>query len=264
MSSAFSDIVQTEEDKEQQYIIGNVMNEMPCDQSASLIHLDDAWARPKRNDEYSEDSVMGVNYPTHPFDGNGLSVTSVIDLCWETLEEGGWLIMDVDDWLLPRVTNYLINEYGDVNGGDKPYRGGGYRKTGRVVYVTKSDGTVNRAGGAKYLRQSGYPVVFAHKGETDRYGYSSVVQLCHKPSDDHGWYSLKPIPPYKTWIDELTEEGDTIVEPCAGTAPACIAARDLYGDNISFTAIDVEPDASKAFHRRMESFWFNGKDISNK
>jgi len=237
----------------QQYVVGDVLDELSCDGTASLIHLDDAWARPKRNDEYSDGAVMGVNYPTHPFDteDDSLSVTDVIDSCWETLEDGGWLIIDVDDWLLPRVSNYIIETYGDVNSPPQPYRGGGYRKTGRVVYVTRSDGSVNRAGGAKYLRQSGYPVIFAHKGETDRYGYSSVVQQCYKPTETYDWYSVKPLSPYKTWIDELTEEGDTIVSPCAGTAPACVAGLQLYGENINFKAIDIESDAQDAFRSRV-------------
>jgi len=198
---------------------------------------------------------MGVNYPTHPFDSDErLIVTAVVDACWETLEDGGWLIADTDDWLLPRLLQYLITQYGDVNGQPSPYRGGGYRKTGRVVYVTKSDPTrPNRSGGAKYLRQSGYPVVFAHKGETDRYGYSSAVQFAHRPSERFGWYSVKPVSPYETWIDELTEVGEKIVEPCAGTAPACLAAERLYGDDARYEAFDIEEEARSAFEKRRRS-----------
>jgi hypothetical protein len=237
---------------QREYIIGNVLNELPRDESAAVVHLDDAWDRPGRADGgQTNQNAAGVQYQTHSFDGDGTSVTDVIEASWETLEDGGWLIMDVDDWLMPHAINFISDTYGNVN--EPPaYEGGGYRKSGRVVYVTKSDPTrPNRQGTAKYLRQCGYPVVFAHKGETDRFGYASAVQFAHKQRERYGWFSTKPTSPYKVWIDELTEEGDTVVEPCAGTAPACIATQQLYGDEACYTAIDIEPKAKEAFYDRL-------------
>jgi len=237
-----------------EYIIGDALDELSRDGSAAVIHLDDAWARPKRCDGGSTSgNAPGVCYPTHSFDSSEVDTTTVemIDACWETLEDGGWLIMDVDDWLLPRAIEYIIESFGDVNS-PPAYQGGGYRKSGRVVYVTKSDPTrPNRQGTAKYLRQCGYPVVFAHKGETDRFGYASAVQFAHKKRERYNWGSVKPHEPYEVWIDELTEPGDRVVEPCAGTAPACVATEKLYGDNAEYTAIDIEPEACDAFDKRI-------------
>lgn len=229
----------------QEYIIGDVRDELQNISDAALIHLDDAWARPARND-YGE-TPIGVKYPTHDFE----ITQEVLDLCYESLEDGGWLIMDVDDWLLPRAINYIRETWGDVN--DPPaYQGGGYRKTGRVVYIT-ADGSPNRSGTSKYLRQSGYPVVFAHKGETDRYGYESVIQQCRKRREKYGWGTVKPLEPYEAWLDELAEQGDLVVEPCAGTAPACVAAEKLYGDNIDFVAIDIMEEAKITYQNRREA-----------
>lgn len=227
-----------------EYIVGDakeVVGELVERQSADLVHLDDAWARPKRC------GAFGVEYPTHDFtDPEGVSVADMIDLSFELLADGGWLIVSTDDWLLPRALNYIREHHGDVNA---TYEGGGYRKTGRVVY-TKADGTPHRGGRDKYLRKSGYPVIFAHKGETDRTSTASAVQFADKPTEHYGWGSTKPIAPYETWIDGLTERGDTVVEPAAGTAPACLAAERLYGTDVNYTAIDTKEGARDACRRR--------------
>jgi len=198
---------------QREYVVGDATEVLDSSLDAAVIHLDDAWARPHRCDGNSN-NVLGVKYPTHSFE----TTKKVLDSCYEALEEGGWLIMDVDDWLLPKAISYIKETWGDVNA-PPAYSGGGYRKSGRVVYVT-ADGSVNRSGTAKYLRQSGYPVIFAHKGETDRSTYESAVQLCRDRRADYGWGSVKRLSPYETWIDSLTEEGDLIVSPYAGTEPA--------------------------------------------
>ncbi|MDQ2050077.1 hypothetical protein RBH26_06225 [Natronolimnohabitans sp. A-GB9] len=41
---------------------------------------------------------------------------------------------------------------------------------------------------------------------------------------------MKPLAPYLEWVRRYTEAGDRIVVPCAGTAPAAIAAEREYGD----------------------------------
>lgn len=245
------------------YVIGDalsVLARMDPDQ-VDVVHLDDAWARPRRCD-YGNESAEGTQsagtmYPTHSFDAEwdgptyDVTTAELIDESFRVLKEGGWLIMDADDWLLPNAITYIQEHWGNVAAS---YTGGGYRRVGGVTYVTKSDGSPDRSTAGAYLTNGGYPVVFAHKGETDRRTSESARQLAHQVRADHGWDSEKPIGPYKTWLDGLTEESDFLVEPCAGTAPAAIAFEDLYGDDCRFVAIDVEEEAREAYQRRRSEY----------
>lgn len=219
------------------YVVGDaleVLEEMPAE-SAAVVCLDDAWARPKRGDAF------GVEYPTH-----GVETTKeLIDACHRVLKPGGWLIADADDWLLPKLTSYLIDEWGNAA---ETYREG-YRKTGRVTLLS-SDGTPDRSTPGQYLSTGGYPVVFAHKGDTDRRCTASASQLAERPRERYGWGSVKPVEPYEAWLDGLCQAGEHVVVPCAGTAPAAIAADRL---GLEWTAIDSEPGAREAFEKRRES-----------
>jgi hypothetical protein len=219
---------------ERGYRIGDAIDELDDlpNGSARLVHLDDAWSRPRRC------GGMGVEYPTHELETS----FKIVDACWETLEPGGWLIADADDWFKLKLENYLVETYGNVA---ETYEGGGYRRTGCVTYQ-RSDGGVDRGGAGMYLRNGGYHVVFAHKSETD-HAYESARQIARRPNRDYGWKSLKPLEPYGAWIENLTAEGDLVVEPCAGTAPASIEAERLGRE---FVAIDVEPEAKTAYERR--------------
>lgn len=217
-----------------EYRIGDAISELrslPND-SARLIHLDDAWARPNRC------GGMGVEYPTHDLD----SSFEIVDACWQVLESGGWLVADADDWFKLKLENYLCDEYGNVA---ETYEGGGYRRTGGVTYQ-RSDGGVDRGGAGMYLRNGGYHVCFAHKGETD-HAYESARQIAPRPKRDYGWKSVKPLAPYRAWIESLTEEGDLVVEPCAGTAPASIAAERT---GRQWVAVDIKPEAKEAYQKR--------------
>lgn len=255
-----------------QYLIGNAAEELRnLDSSASIIYLDDAWARPQRAGQF------GVTYETHPFsesdvdaDGNEESKTTtveILDACEEALMEGGWLIADADDWLLPRLINYLREEWGDVAA---DYTGGGYRRVGSVTYLTK-EGQPDRSTAGMYLSNGGYPVVFAHKGETDRRTSESSRQIVDPPfahdgfevtereHDTYDWGSVKPVGPYKTWVEALTDnsdgnlENEHLVVPCAGTAPAAIGAEIEFGTDLRYTCIDNNDDAFEAFRRRREA-----------
>lgn len=233
----------------QQYIVGDVGDVLPSlNSAADIIYLDDAWARPQRADWY------GVEYDTHDFapdddpEYNGITTTEILDLCEETLVDGGWLIADADDWLLPRLINYICEEWGDVAAS---YKGGGYRRIGGVTFVSKS-GDPDRSTPGMYLSNGGYPVVFAHKGETDKKTSVSARQLAEQASFDGDWGSVKPIKPYRKWLDGLMNEGEHLVVPCAGTAPAAIAAEQLFGDDIQYTCIDNEPQALEMFQQRRE------------
>ncbi|MEA5407706.1 hypothetical protein VB773_09090 [Haloarculaceae archaeon H-GB2-1] len=84
---------------------------------AAAVFLDDAWARPKRYGHF------GVEYDTHPFDDDqdaegyvdtSITTTEVLDACYDALMDGGWLIADADDWLLPRLITYLQEEWGTL------------------------------------------------------------------------------------------------------------------------------------------------------
>lgn len=220
-----------------EYRIGDSLEELDRieNESAAAIFLDDAWARPGRN------GALGVEYPTHDF----RTTTEIISRCWDVLEPGGWLMADADDWLQPRLVNHLREEWGDVAA---TYEGGGYRRSGGVTYLTQS-GDPHRGMG-EYTTNAGYHVVFAHKGETDRRTSVAARQLAQKPTERFGWGSVKPIDPYRKWIEGLTEPGELVVVPCAGTAPQMIAAEGCDRDAIG---IDCEEGAKKAYKKRRES-----------
>lgn len=212
----------------------DVLGELP-DESAAVAVLDDAWARPKRGGEF------GVEYPTHDPDADG-GTWEIISECRRILKPGGWLVADADDWLLPRLVNYLRENWGDAA---ETYQDG-YRKTGGVT-LTAADGSPDCSTPGMYGSTGGYPVVFAHKGETDRRFSESVRQIARRPQQRYGWGSVKPTAPYEAWLDGLTEDFERVVVPCAGTAPAAIAAEKL---GLRCLAVDVEEDAREAYQRR--------------
>ena len=222
-----------------EYRVGDALEELNAlpNNSAQLIHLDDAWSRPMRY------SGMGVTYETHDLETS----FKIVDACWDVLCDSGWLVADADDWFLIKLTEYLIETYGNVA---ETYEGGGYRRIGGVTYQ-RDDGGVDRGGAGQYLRNGGYHVIFAHKGETD-HAYESARQVAPRPKDKYSWKSVKPLGPYRAWVEALTDEGDLIVEPCAGTAPASIAAEQL---NREWIAIDIEPDAKEAYTQRRDSLF---------
>lgn len=222
------------------YIVGEAKEELEAmaDESVAVVCLDDAWARPKRGDAF------GVEYPTHGFEEG---TTPILDECHRVLEPGGWLIADADAWLLPKLLDHLTAEWGNAA---ETYRSG-YRKTGRVT-LTAASGDPDRSTPGQYLSTGGYPVVFAHKGPTDRRTTASASQIARRPQDRHGWGSVKPVAPYRRWIDGLADAAEQILVPCAGTAPAAIAAEQLWGSDGRVTCVDVESDARDAYRRRRE------------
>lgn len=236
-----------------QYIVDNALSVLESIETGSVdvIHLDDAWERPRRcdygNESASGTQAAGTSYDTHPFEGGDVSTRVLLDESYRVLSEGGWILVTCDDWLLTQVVPYLQDEWGNVV---ETYRGGGLRRVGGVTYITKSDGTPDRSTAGHYLTNGGYPVVFAHKGETERKTTTSARQLAHQVRAEHDYDSEKPIKPYRRWLDGLTEQGDWLVEPCAGTAPACCAMEQLYGEQAEWTAIDIANDAKKAYERR--------------
>jgi hypothetical protein len=245
------------------YVVGDALSVMQGmkNEVVDVVHLDDAWKRPRRCD-YGHESADGTQasgtlYPTHPFDTDwdeeiaDVTTSELIDQSKRVLKDGGWLLVTADDWLLSKVIPYLRENWGDVAA---TYRGGGYRRVGGVTYVTKSDGTPDRSTAGHYLTNGGYPVVFAHKGETDRKTSQSARQLAHQVRADHGWGTEKPVSPYEGWLEGLTKEGDVLLEPCAGTAPASLAMESLYGDDGEWVAIDIEEEARTAYERRRNDF----------
>lgn len=220
----------------EEYVVMDAIEYMrESDISPNFIHLDDAWGRPKRGKDF------GVYYPTHDFE----TTCKVVDLCMELLEDGGWLVADSDDWLLPRLINYIRKTHGDVT---EDYQGGGYRKVGWVTYV--NEGKVSSGRSGMYLSNGGYPVIFVHKGKTDKMSSESKSQIARRPKN-FGWCSVKPIEPYRRWIKALTNEGDLVFEPFAGTAPATIACGQLGRRAI---AVDCQEGAFEAYEKRNEKY----------
>lgn len=211
---------------------------------ASLIYLDDAWARPRRAGQF------GVTYPTHDFE----QTKEVLKACKAALRKGGWLIADADDWFLPKLIRHLQKKWGNVA---ETYQEGGYRRTGGVTYLTK-DGTPDCSTAGAYLCNGGYPVVFAHKGETERTTGLSARQTATKPRETYGWGSVKPVAPYEKWVDGLYDPDGLLVVPCAGTAPAAIAAERLHAQgklssDARYVCIDTQEEALEAFERRLDA-----------
>lgn len=248
-----ADVDRHEVGERSEYVVGDALEVLKeYENEAAAIFLDDAWARPERRQQF------GVEYETHPFSedqediddhvNDDITTTEIIDACYDALMEGGWLIADADDWLLPRIVTYLQETWGDVAA---TYNGGGYRKCGGVTYVT-SDGIPDKSTAGMYLSTGGYPVVFAHKGETDRRTSVSARQIADRPQERYDWGSIKPISPYEDWMEGLVEPGELILVPCAGTAPAAIAAERIHQEESKYVCIDNEEGAFEAFKRRYE------------
>jgi hypothetical protein len=235
-------------------------------QRPALIHLDDAWARPHRAEQF------GVTYETHDFEpdedepDSGITTTDIIDACKDPLVDGGWLIADADDWLLPQLITYIQEDWGNVA---EDYRGGGYRRIGGVTYVDKcshekynsgnfepNELKPDRSTAGSYLSNGGYPVVFAHKGESDRRSSIAARQITSNHIDNYGWSSVKPIDPYEAWVDALIDPDELLVVPCAGTAPAALAAERVarqVGKEANYICIDIEEGAYEAFEKRRKA-----------
>jgi len=204
----------------------------PLNKEASVAAVDLAWARPNRNGVY-------VTYPTYAPD-NGL--WDFVDAVYESLQPGGWAFFDADDWLLPRLIHYLQEHWGDVA---SSYQGGGYRRTGTIVF----DG---HPGGGHYFTNGGYHVVFAHKGETNRTSSVSSKQVATRP-DKHGWGTPKPVDPYRKWVTEVMNPDELLYVPCAGTAPAALGILQEWGEKANYICVDSEPEAKEAFERRKQA-----------
>lgn len=235
-------------------------------QRPALIHLDDAWARPHRAEQF------GVTYETHDFKPDdddsdpGITTTDIIDACKDALVDGGWLVADADDWLLPQLITYIQKDWGNVA---EDYRGGGYRRIGGVTYVDKSSHEKYNSGNfepdelkpdrstaGSYLSNGGYPVVFAHKGKSDRRSSIAARQITSNHLDNYGWGSVKPIDPYEAWVDALIDPDELLVVPCAGTAPAALAAERVarrVGKEANYICIDIEEGAYEAFEKRRKA-----------
>jgi len=211
----------------QEYCIGD--SRTPITEKAAVAAVDLAWARPQRNGVY-------VTYPTYaPDDG----LWEFVDAVYHSLQPGGWAFFDVDDWLLPRLIQYLQENWGDVAA---TYQGGGYRRTGTVVYS-------GHPGGGHYFRNGGYHVVFAHKGETDRESSVSAKQVAKRP-DKYDWGTPKPIAPYRKWVTSVMEPEELLYVPCAGTAPAALGCIQQWASQANYLCVDSEPQAKEAFKSR--------------
>ena len=98
-----------------------------------------------------------------------------------------------------------------------------------------------------YLAKGGYPVTIATPDACPFQADTHQTADCQR--DNYGWGTAKPFAPYKAWLDTFTQSGDRVLVPCAATAPTVIDAEHLDYP-LDVLAIDLEPDARDAYHRR--------------
>lgn len=213
-----------------EYRIGDCRD--PIEHEAAVAAVDLAWARPHRNGVH-------VTYPTY----SPPELWQFVDAAFASVVDGGWLLFDADDWLLPRLIDYIRENYGDVAA---TYSGGGYRRTGTVVYT-------DHPGAGHYMTNGGYHVVMAHKGETDRTSSVSAKQVTPRPDGTTDWGTPKPINPYAQWLPSIMDADELLYVPCAGTAPAALALEAMWGEKANYICVDSEPGAKAAFEKRREN-----------
>ena len=238
----------------ERYVVGDAVEVLRTFQDeAAAVFLDDAWARPQRREQ------SGLAYDLHPFDERQAvgdesvdierTTTEIIDACHAALVDGGWLVADADDWLTPRFVDYLRREWGDAAA--EPTNGG-FRRLGGVTYLC-ADGTPETDTHGAALSTGGYTVIFAHKGETARRTTVSARQPASWPTETYGRGGrAKPVEPYEAWVRGLVEPGELILIPCAGTAPAALAARRVFGDDARYVCVDTDERAFEAFRTRYD------------
>lgn len=256
------DAVRHEIDDGEWYVVGDAIDVLSeYREEAAAVFLDDAWARPGRVQQ------SGLAYELHPFDedhvadsddGNPAHTTAdIIDACRASLVDGGWLVADADDWLAPRLVEYLRSGWGDAAAAPD---GGGFRKLGGVTYLT-DDGRPDRTTHGSHLTTGGYTVLFAHDGPTERRTDVSARQVARWPKRTYGRGGrAKPVGPYEEWIEGLVDDGELVLVPCAGTAPAALAARRVFGDDARYVCIDIEETAYEAFNERYAEEFEIGSD----
>lgn len=233
------------------------------DRSAGFIHLDDAWARPSRN------GAFGVEYPTHPFDEDAvetvaddpgvvtdLTVTEILDACWRALRPGGILAVDVDSYLLPNVLSYVSEEWSPTA-----------FALAQVTALTNA-GEPDQSTPGMYFSSGGYTTVFVWRGASPvpqghpLREHHRLHCPCQRQREDYGWGTVKPLAPFRQWLNAYTEADDRILIPCAGTAPAAIAAEEAYGETADVLAVDIEADAKAAYERRRQAVLSAGRQQS--
>jgi SAM-dependent methyltransferase len=202
---------------------------------------------------------MGIDYKTHAFDRNELSsvkdepgvepsltVADFIDAAHNVLKPGGILAMDTDDYLLPHLIDYL-----EAHWSHRCYR------TFTVTLLTQ-DGEPDRSTPGMYGSTGGYEIVIAQKAASVLPEFHPVNAghpygcPCERERRQWGWGTVKTLAPYEVLVDAYTTEDSRVIIPCAGTAPALIAAERAYGGDCDATAIDIEPEAREAYKRRRD------------
>lgn len=237
-------------------------------EQAAVVHLDANWATPERW------GAQGVDYVTHPIrpeDERDFSdaelaadhidtsryVADFIDAAWQALAPGGTLLLDADGYASHRMRAYLTDTYGEhrVNDDSPAFEGGGFNKQGCVRYETR-DGSPDRSDSQGTGSLAGYPVLFAHKPPVPEWSESvrlSARRPCYtEPIDEYSQGTVKPVRPYQSWVSALADAGETVLIPCAGTAPMAIAAEQEWGDDVHIVCIDPCKSSRDAYHCRRE------------
>ncbi|WP_128478977.1 hypothetical protein [Halorussus pelagicus] len=224
-----------------EYIVGDALDELRSmdAESASVVHLDDAWARPMRN------GAFGVKYDTHAFSEDddhfedhdtGLTTAALVGEIHRVLRPGSLLVADTDDWLLGRLLDYISSEWGE-----RQYALG-------QVTALSSDSTPDCSTPGMYLSTGGYTMVLAWKAACP-VRQSPLNVPCQRQRDNWGWSSAKSLAPYRAVLETFDLPSNEVVVPCAGTAPMAVAAE-LICNKYEVVCIDVAEDAGEAYERR--------------
>jgi hypothetical protein len=242
------------------------------DDSAHLVYLDDAWARPQRN------GAFGVTYDTHPFSRDDPRVGAgemdpewttreVLLECRRVLAPEGVLLVAADDWLLGKVLEFARREWATAGTmlADQYVQGqvtvtahGREETTPEDEPGPDQPFSPDRSTPGMYLTAGGYPVValFGSAGVAphgDREAVQATLSaVADRQREDFGWGSAKPLSPHLNWVQAFTDPGDRILIPCAGTAPTAIATEAIHGADGNALAVDIEPEARDAYTRRRD------------
>jgi DNA modification methylase len=189
--------------------------------TASAAVVDYPWSfvneeRPGRaSHENDEDWDMADN----------ADIYSVLEHIARIVNSGGYVFIFADDDVLPQFRKAAERHLT-------------YRKT--LIWDTE------RIGNGHYFRSRHSYIICATVGETERYVTSTPTVLQapapqREPGETTEYPTEKPARLYRKFLDPVLKEGEKIIEPFCGSAPALEVANsigcDYWGCDVSDSAI---------------------------